>query len=146
MKWSYFSSDDPMASRPSHTASIQSENTVQFDFPYQGAQHATLTLRNHPSYGRDVFLTIERGQILCLSFEDCSIRVRFDEGPAERWSGSGSSDNSSTIVFIRGYSRFMERMKRAKVVRVQIPVYEEGSPTFEFRVGGFDAGRYASGS
>jgi hypothetical protein len=54
-KWSYYSTTDPMASRPSRTASIQSENTVNFDFPYQGPQHAILTLRNHPSYGRDVY-------------------------------------------------------------------------------------------
>ena len=145
-KWRYASGSDPMASRPSRTASIDSENTVEFGFPYEGQQHATLTLRNHPSYGRDVILNIREGQILCSSYDDCSIRVRFDDGPAERWTGAGPADNSSTTVFIRNYSRFVQRLRNAKVVRIQIPVYQEGAPTFEFRVGGFDNERYASGS
>jgi hypothetical protein len=145
-KWRYSSDTDPMASRPSRTASIDSENTVEFGFPYEGPQHATLTLRNHPSYGRDVLLRIREGQILCHSYDDCSIRVRFDDGPAERWAGVGPADNSNTTVFIRNYSRFLQRMRNAKVVRIQIPVYQEGAPTFEFRVRGFDNGRYTTGS
>jgi hypothetical protein len=145
-KWRYFSDADPMASRPSRTASIDSENTVEFGFPYEGQQHGTLTLRNHPSYGRDVILQIREGQILCPSYDDCSIRVRFDDGPAERWTGAGPNDNGTTTVFIRNYSRFLQRMRNAKVVRIQIPVYQEGAPTFEFRVGGFDQDRYANGS
>lgn len=145
-KWSYSSTTDPMASRPSRTAVIQSENTVEFGFPYEGAQHATLVLRNHPSYGRDVILQIREGQILCPSYDDCSIRVRFDDGPAERWTGAGPADNSSTTVFIRNYSRFLQRLRNAKVVRIQIPVYQEGAPTFEFRVAGFDNDRYSTGS
>lgn len=145
-KWSYYSDTDPMAGRPAHTASIQSENAVDFGFPYQGSQHATLTLRNHPSYGHDVFLRLEQGQILCPSYEDCTVRVRFDDGPAERWTGVGPSDNSTTTVFIRNYSRFLQRMRNSRVVRIQIEVYQEGAPVFEFRVGGFDGARYASGS
>lgn len=145
-KWRYSSDTDPMASRPSRTASIESENTVEFGFPYDGPQHATLTLRNHPSYGLDVILQIREGQILCPSYDDCSLRIRFDDGSVERFTAAGPADNSSTTVFIRNYSRFMQRMRNAKVVRIQIPVYQEGAPTFEFRVGGFDNERYRTGS
>lgn len=145
-KWTYSSPTDPMASRPSRNATIDSENAVEFSFPYEGPQHATLMLRNHPSYGRDVILYIREGQILCSSFAVCTIRVRFDDGPAERWTGVGPADNSSTTVFIRNYSRFLQRMRNARVVRIQIPVYQQGEPVFEFRVGGFDNDRYTSGS
>jgi hypothetical protein len=34
-------------------------------------------------------------------------------------------------------------MRAAKIVRVQIPVYQEGQPIFEFHVGGFDYAKYA---
>lgn len=145
-RWSYSSDTDPMASRPSRTASIESENTVQFGFPYEGPQKATLTLRNHPSYGRDVIVQIREGQILCPSYDDCSIRVRFDDGSVERFTAAGAADNSTNVVFIRNYSRFVQRMRNAKVVRIQIPVYQEGAPTFEFRVGGFVNERYIAGS
>ena len=145
-KWSYSASTDQMTGRTSRMARIGSENTVTFDFPYQGAQHATLVIRNHPSYGRDVLLQIERGQILCPSYDDCTVRVRFDEGSPERWTAAGPSDNSSTVVFLRGSGRFLQRMRNARVVRIAVPVYQEGEPAFEFRVGGFDYQRYTSGS
>jgi hypothetical protein len=145
-KWMYSVTDDPMTGRTSRMARIESENTVEFGFPYQGAQHGTLIIRNHPSFGRDIMLQIERGQILCPSYDDCTVRVRFDEGSPERWTGAGASDNSSTTVFLRGSSRFLQRMRAAKVVRISVPVYQEGQRAFEFRVGGFDNQRYTTGS
>lgn len=141
-KWHYFASTDPMTSRTSRTAQIESENVVNFDFPYQGAQRATLILRDHPTHGRDVIFQIERGQLLCNSYEGCSVRIRFDEAKAEMWNASPPSDNSSTVLFVRNESRFVQRLRAAKVVRVQVSAYEEGAPTFEFEVGGFDYSRY----
>ena len=142
-KWSYGSSEDPMTSKVTKSASIESENTVDFDFPYSGPQHGTLTLRDHPSYGRDVILSIEKGQFLCPSYTDCQIRVRFDEANPERWSAIGPSDNSTTHLFLRSSSRFLQRLRKAKVVRIQASVYQEGEPMFEFQVGGFNHDRYS---
>lgn len=144
--WTYRSNVDPMTSKASRSAMIRSENTVDFDFPYSGPQHGTLHIRNHPSHGRDVILSIERGQFLCQSYDDCQIRVRFDEGSPERWNAVGASDNSSTVIFLRNEGRFLQRMRSAKTVRIQAPIYQEGQPIFEFHVGGFDHGRYTSGS
>ncbi|HEY7769416.1 hypothetical protein [Longimicrobium sp.] len=87
-------------------------------------------------------MQIEEGQILCPSYDDCTVRVRFDDGPSENFTAAGPADHSTTSVFIRNYSRFVQRMRSAEVVRIQIPVYQEGNPTFEFRVGGFDNSRY----
>jgi len=143
-KWSYSVRTDPMTSRKSRAASIQSENWVNFDFPYRGAQRATLTLRAHPSYGTDVIVSIEQGQILCSSYKTCDIRVRFDDGTAQSWQGIGPEDNSSTSVFIRNYSRFLTLLRRSNEVRVQLPVYQEGAPIFEFHVAGFDSDRYGN--
>ena len=144
-KWSYSSNTDDMTGRTSRSARIQSENTVEFDFPYEGAQNASLMVRNHPSYGRDVIISIREGQILCPSYDDCSVRVRFDDGSSERWTAAGAADHSTTSVFIRASSRFVERMRKSSVVRIQIPVYQEGNPSFEFRVGGYDHTRFTRG-
>jgi len=145
-KWSYGRSEDAMTSRETRQASIQSENTVVFDFPYQGPQRGTLVLRDHPSYGKDVIFRIEQGQILCHSFSSCDVRVRFDDGTPERWSAAESADNNSTVIFLRNYNRFIQRLRSASVVRVQVPMYQEGNPVFEFRVGGFDFDRYSGRS
>jgi hypothetical protein len=144
-KWSYGASEDPMTSRVTRSASIRSENTVNFGWPYQGAQRARLTLRNHPQYGQDVILRIEQGQILCHSWQDCRITVRFDESAPQTWNAVGPSDNSTESIFIRNYARFLQRMRNAEVVRIQIPVYQEGNVMFEFHVAGYDHQRYTSG-
>ncbi len=141
-KWTYSVSEDPMTSRKSKSATIESENTVNFDFPYQGSQRATLVIRDHPTYGRDVILSIERGQLMCQSYRDCQIRVRFDEGKAETWNAAGPADNSSTAVFFRNQARFFQKLRAAKVLRLQVAVYQEGEPIFEFHVGGFDDARF----
>jgi hypothetical protein len=144
-KWTYRFDDDPMTSRTAKYASIESENTVNFDFPYQGSQRGRLTLRDHPSYGRDVIFSIEQGQILCRSYEDCLIRIRFDEGEPQSWYAVGPADNSSTSIFLRNQQRFVQRLRAAKVVRLQVSVYQEGAPTFEFDVGGLNYARYSGG-
>ena len=141
-KWSYDTSEDAMTSKIKRRASIESENTVSFAFPYQGEQHGTLILRDHPTHGRDVMFSIERGQLLCRSYEDCQIRVRFDGGSPQRWSAIGPSDNSSTLIFLRNEVRFIQLLRKSKVVRLQVPVYQQGEPVFEFNVGGFDWSRY----
>lgn len=142
-KWSYSTSVDEMTGGNSMSAGIASENTVNFGFPYSGEQHASLTVRNHPSHGRDVLLTIERGQFLCQSYTDCQIRVRFDEGKPERWNAVGPSDNSSTVIFLRNQARFVQMMRAAKVVRIEAAMYQQGAPIFEFQVSGFDYKRYS---
>jgi hypothetical protein len=144
-KWYYSRDVDAMTSKVSLYASITSENTVSFDFPYEGAQHGRLMIRDHPTHGRDVIFAIREGQLLCQSYEDCVIRVRFDESPAESWRAVGPADHSTTSIFLRNEERFVQRMRRARIVRVQVPVYQEGSPTFEFHVSGFNYERYRNG-
>jgi len=141
-KWRYRKDEDPMTSRTLRQASNQSENSVSFAFPYQGEQHGTLTLRDHPTYGRDVIFSIEKGQILCQSYQDCQIRVRFDEASPERWSAVGPADHSNTAIFLRNGARFVQRLRKSKVIRLQIPIYQQGEPLLEFVVGGFDWSRY----
>jgi hypothetical protein len=145
-QWNYSQDADPMGKGTAYYATVQSTNTVTFDFPYGGAQHATLSLRSHPRYGKDVVLRIERGQFLCNSYDGCSVLVRFDEGPPQTYSAAGPSDNSSEVLFIRNYSRFITGMRKASRVRISTEVYQEGAPVFEFDVRGFDIARYKPGT
>ena len=131
-----------MAKGTIYQASVESLNTVNFDFPYAGPQHGTLTLRTHPRYGKDIIFSIERGQIPCPSYDGCSVLVRFDDGPSIRYSAAGPEDNSSETVFIRDYSGFVGRMLKAKTVRIAPNVYQNGSPVFQFDVADFDQARY----
>lgn len=141
-QWNYSQDEDPMAKGTTYHAIVQSTNTVNFDFPYSGAQHGLLGLRTHPRHGKDVIFKIEKGQILCRSYEDCTILVRFDDKKAESYSAVGAADNSTETIFIRNYSRFLSSMQKAKTVRIAVEIYHQGSPVFEFDVSGFDPAKY----
>ncbi len=141
-QWQYDKSDDDMGKGAIHQASVLSVNTVNFDFPYSGEQHANLMLRTHPRYGKDIVFRIEKGQVLCNSYEDCTVLVRFDNEKATNYTAIGAADNSTETIFIRNYSRFIEKMLKAKRVRISVNIYQEGAPVFEFNVSGFDQDKY----
>jgi len=141
-QWFYNQSDDAMGKGAIHHAQVSSSNTVNFDFPYSWTQHATLTLRTHPRHGKDIIFSIEKGQILCRSYEDCTVLVRFDDEPPSNYSAVGAADNSTETIFIRNYSKFVEKLLKAKRVRIAANIYQQGAPAFEFDVSGFDQGKY----
>ncbi len=141
-QWQYSHHKDEMADGVTHNATVVSTNSVEFQFPYGGPQHANLTLRSHPRHGKDVILRIERGQFLCRSYEDCRVLIRFDEKEAVHYLGRGPSDNSTEVIFIRNYSAFVSEMQNAKKVRVAAEVYQHGAPVFEFDVSGFNVESY----
>lgn len=140
--WSYYHTDDPMSKGKTHTATLSSSNTVEFDFPYSGKQYGRLTLRTDPKYGKDVIFRIEKGQILCPSYDSCRVLVRFDDENATSYTAVGAADNSSETIFIRNYSQFVGKMMKAKRVRISMNIYQEGSPVFDFDVSGFNLGKY----
>lgn len=142
VQWRYSHDADGMGKGVSHEASIKSVNSVEFDFPYSGPQQATLTLRNHPRYGKDVLFSIERGQILCQSYESCVVLIRFDDEAAVRYAALSPADNSSETIFISNYRRFVQKMLKAKRVRISANIYQEGEPVFEFDVSGFSQEQY----
>lgn len=131
-----------MSKGTSYHAAVSSTNTVEFGFPYAGAQYATLNLRIDPRNGKDVIFKIERGQILCHSYKDCTVLVRFDDEKATNYSAVGAADNSTETIFIRNYGRFVEQMLKAKQVRISTNIYQQGAPVFEFDVSGFDQQKY----
>ncbi len=145
-QWSYNQESDAMTSAVTRYARVTSTNTVNFQRPYSGDQHATLLLREHPRHGKDVIMSIEQGQILCRSYEDCNVLVRFDEQKPATYSGVGPSDGSSEHVFIRNYSKFLANLKKAKRVRISAEIYQEGAPVFEFDVSGFDENKFKPAS
>lgn len=141
-QWSYSQDADAMSKGTTYHAAVLSSNTVNFDFPYSGEQHATLNLRDDPRYGKDVIFRIERGQILCHSYEDCTVLVRFDDGKASHYTAVGAADNSTETIFIRNYGRFVASMLKVKRVRISTNIYQEGAPVFEFEVSDFDQNEY----
>jgi hypothetical protein len=134
--WHYETREYAMSNRDIKKAFIMSTNSFIFDFPYGGSQRALLILRKHPRWGRDVILGIEKGQFICRSYNNCRVLVRFDKGKARYYRATEPADNSSNKIFIRGYNRFVSRLKRAKRLYIEATFYNEGVRVLEFDVEG----------
>jgi hypothetical protein len=145
-QWHYDASEDQMTSGKRKIAWVSSTNSVSFGFPYNGEQQAQLTLRTDPRFGKSVIFGLEKGQILCSAFDSCTVQVRFDDEKPTKYAASGPSDQSTTVIFIEDYGRFLAKLRKAKRVRISTNIYQQGSPVFEFDVSGFDNDRYQSKS
>jgi hypothetical protein len=133
LKWWYSESPDDMGRGTVRTAYVQSQNQVAFDFPYTGAQRATLSLRVHPKYGKDVILRIEKGQFLCR-FDGCRVSVVFGEGKPVSFSAVEAADHSSEVLFLQDYERFLSNLRKVGRVRIEAGFFQQGEQTFEFNV------------
>jgi hypothetical protein len=130
--WRVVERTDAMTDATIKTACTTSSNQVHLDAPY-GSRSAQLCIRQHPEFGRDVYLSLNgSGQILCHSYSDCTIPVRFDDGAVQRFTGNEPSDNSSETVFFANDGRFITAARSASRIRVQLEFYQNGSQTFDF--------------
>ncbi len=137
-EWQYDRSQDKMGRAEIKTARLASANVIEFRPPYAGHQRAWLHIRQHPRFGRDVILSLDRAQFVCGVVDGCTVLVRFDDSAAQRFSASEPEDHSSNLLFIEGYARFVTAMAKAKRVRIAATFYQEGSRIIEFDVAGFD--------
>ncbi|MBI4904497.1 MAG: hypothetical protein HY820_12720 [Acidobacteria bacterium] len=133
--WSYSDNEDKMG-RIVKFAILQSSNALSFSFPYQGPQHGLLTIRKTAAQGNEVILRIEKGQFVC-EFSGCTVNVRFDEGALQRYQAGGTTDHSTTVLFIEGASRFISQLRSAKKVVIEPTFYRQGAQVLEFDVEGF---------
>lgn len=141
-KWQYSVDTDAMTGKQAFHAFLASENTVELDFPYGEPQHGRLAIRQSPQFGFDVFFYIERGQLLCNSWEGCSALVRIDDSSPRKWKANGAADHSTETIFFSNDRALYEAIKEAKVIRIQPEIYQAGLQTFEFDVSGFDPDRF----
>jgi hypothetical protein len=135
LRWEYEEHAEKMGRGTVKFATVRSLNEVEFDFPYRAPQRATLELRTHPKYGKDVILSIEKGQFLC-GIQSCKVSVRFDNGKVQNYSANEPADHRSTILFLRGYDRFLASARQAKKVYIEAMFYQEGTRVFEFDISG----------
>lgn len=133
--WVYEESADPMGRGTIKTAVVVSTNEVSFGFPYEGAQKAVLMLRRHPKHGKDIILKIEKGQFI-VGVDGCTVEIKFDNGKPRTYWANEPADYDTTVLFIRGYDRFVAAARKAKKVSIEVGFYQEGQHVFEFNIPG----------
>lgn len=133
--WDFSIEKDDMYDTNNIWAKIKSDNYVSQRFPYEGYTYATITVRYMKKYGYDVIINISKGQIHGSSYNgDNYITARFDEGTPKKYYFNEAADGSSDHVFLSGKSDFIKRCKQTKDIKIDIPIFQAGRPTFSFHV------------
>ncbi len=134
--WSYSESKDEMTGEKSASPCSTSTNEHQFSFPYNGGSSGRLCLRNRGKR-LDAYVVISSGQFLC-GVEDCTLRLRFDDGPVTTFTAVESEDHRSDMFFIEPASRLAFSIKKAKQLKLEGKYYQEGRQVLQFDVAGLD--------
>jgi hypothetical protein len=137
-KWTYSDSKDEMRGTTTRYASVDSENKLEFNFPYNGGATATLGLRQTPKSGLDIYVEVTKGQFLCHSFMNTHVSVKFDNGPIQRFSCTDTSDGRSTMIFIRSEGRFLAALRHAKKTVIEAEFYQAGEQQMIFDTAGLN--------
>jgi hypothetical protein len=133
--WTYTNKVDDIRGGSIIKAENISTNTVDFSAPYDGGSSLKLAVRKHPEWGTDVWFRISDGQMLC-AYDGCYATVRFDNDPSQRFYLSEPADHSTESIFITdvGTEEFIERLKKADRLIVELEFYRSGRPQFTFDV------------
>jgi hypothetical protein len=135
--WSYTEDRDEMRDATRRFAELQSENSVDLQFPY-GEQSAFITLRRDPQHGFDIMFRVRSGQILCHSFTDAYVNAKFDDGPIRKFSCDGSSDGTSEVAFIRDNKNFLKALRSSKKAVIEAEFYQNGRVQYVFNTRGLE--------
>jgi hypothetical protein len=130
--WVYSTEIDKLTSKEIKNAVIQSENRHELAFPYSGGTYATIQIRKHPRFGKDVIFIINKGQLLCDISDGCQVMIRFDEGEAVSIHANEPDDHSNTALFLSGYKGLVKSIKASKKMTVETVFFHEGNRSFEF--------------
>jgi len=134
--WSYNTDTDQLRGKTVFFASADSENSVDFDFPYNGGSTLSMTVRRHPKYGDDVYFRISKGQFTC-GIDACEGTINYGDGP-QAISLTEPADNSSDTLFASNGSSVIAHLKKAKRIIIELPFYQEGNRQFTFETKGLN--------
>jgi len=134
--WTYDEDRDEMRGTSTRFASVRSLNNVPVNWPYTAAP-ATLHVRHRSTDGLNIFITID-GQFTCRQYRDQTVAVKFDDGPIQQFRCGEADGGGSDMLFILAETRFLNAMKEAEKVTIELPVYEIGPTQMTFPVAGLE--------
>lgn len=134
--WEYQEKKDAMKGTTVRHAIVQAEESLSLDFPYAGSNFPTLHLRKNGN-DLDAIFTIEKGQLIC-GVSGCDVSVKFDDNKAMKFSASGPTDHSSTILFLEPAGKFVQLAKKSKKILVEVTLYQSGNKVVSFQTEGLD--------
>jgi len=132
--WTHGENKDQMSGKVSKFATKKSDNTVNFEFPYQGVQRGTIMAMDDA-----VLFYVQKGQVICnggSEFGTCLVKIKFDDNKERYINAKTLGDNSTTIKFTE--PGFLKNLKQSKKLMIEVEVFHNGYPVFIFDVRGLN--------
>ena len=140
--WSTGQNVDKMDGTVEKWAMIDSTNKISMKFPYQGGSSASIIVFDN----KHVKIFISKGQVMCSNYSGCKVRIKFDDEKPSTFSAVGPDNGQSNYVFLTGgqysdgsASRFIKKLATANKVLIEMEIYQEHWPVWEFEVSGFNS-------
>lgn len=132
-EWVELTSTDDMTDATNVWRTLISDNYHEFDFPYNGGSRLRIEVRYRKQDGNQVMLYITRGQLMETDYFNSNyVVVRFDDDSPINFTTKAPADYSSDVLFLSNPRKFIDRAKIAHRIRIQVPVFDNGQPVFEF--------------
>lgn len=139
--WIYSSEIDTVSGKTMKDATIDSNNSINLDFPYNKKEtKASLLISNHPRYGKAIIFYVNQGQLHC-QYNNCYISIRFDDGDVINNHVGEAADNSNKTYFLSNYKKVRDQIKKSNKMYIEVTFFQQGSHTFEFNTENLDLDR-----
>lgn len=133
--WQYSDEVDKMTSKQIYFANIDATEEFKLKFPYEGGSTPSIMVRRKNGETNVIF-GVTKGQFM-PGVDGETIKVRFDDNPAEEFHCAGSDDEDSRYLFIEQATRFVKRLKASKKALIEVEMYDNGMQLAEFNTAGF---------
>ena len=132
--WEYRNDTDQMRGTSTEEATVTSNNTVDLQFPY-GEVRGQLWVRKRGA-SLDAAFEVEKGQVLCNSFSESIVSIKFDSGAVQKFRCTDASDGSNNVAFLLPAGRFLSEVKKSKRAIVEAEFFQQGRQQFTFDTAG----------
>jgi hypothetical protein len=132
--WAYDDSLDEVSGTSIHQATLASANSLDLPAPYAGRNPGTLAVRGTVGAGQEVVVSIAKGKLACHA--PCKVAVRFDEQAPVVFTGTEVADSATSTVLLQPGQRFIDGAKKARKIRIELPVEKAGTQALVFEAGG----------
>ena len=133
--WNYSEQKDAMTDKTMYFAIASSINNLNFDFPYDGGSTLYIQIRKKDGTN-EVMLNISKGQF--NSAYDNVVSMKFDNGGITKYGFDEPSGGSSNLIFLHSPKSIIDKIKKAKHLKIEAPFYQAGRQVAEFNIGGLD--------
>lgn len=133
--WEYSEDVDKMDNTKRSIASLTSDNTLTFDFPY-GESDFTLNIRSWKG-STDVYLTCSKCQFIAGVTGEKTYRVKFDDEQPFNISANHTTSGGADVVFLGSEKKLISKLKTANKLLIEPEFFDVGFKSVEFSTKGF---------